>query len=51
CCYLVTLEKLKDLQVWSLIIKIGDKVRVKLSVVFPKHGWGSVTHKSIGVVK
>uniref|UniRef100_A0A671NF66 Tripartite motif-containing protein 65-like n=1 Tax=Sinocyclocheilus anshuiensis TaxID=1608454 RepID=A0A671NF66_9TELE len=32
-------------------IKIGDKVRVKPSVVSPTHKWGAVTHKSIGVVK
>ncbi|ROI33831.1 E3 ubiquitin/ISG15 ligase TRIM25 [Anabarilius grahami] len=32
-------------------IKIGDKVRVKPSVVTPTHKWGAVTHKSIGVVK
>ncbi|XP_058617736.1 Fc receptor-like protein 5 isoform X1 [Onychostoma macrolepis] len=32
-------------------IKIGDKVYVKPSVVTPRHQWGSVTHKSIGVVK
>ncbi|RXN26574.1 tripartite motif-containing 5-like isoform X1 [Labeo rohita] len=32
-------------------IKVGDKVRVKPSVVTPTHKWGAVTHKSIGVVK
>ncbi|XP_058617611.1 uncharacterized protein LOC131531081 [Onychostoma macrolepis] len=32
-------------------IKIGDKVHVKPSVVTPRYQWGSVTHKSIGVVK
>ncbi|XDV42172.1 hypothetical protein PO909_010885 [Leuciscus waleckii] len=32
-------------------IKIGDKVRVKASVVTPTHKWGAVTHKSIGAVK
>ncbi|XP_024133920.1 E3 ubiquitin-protein ligase HERC2 isoform X1 [Oryzias melastigma] len=32
-------------------IKIGDKVRVKLSVTTPKYKWGSVTHRSVGVVK
>ncbi len=32
-------------------IKIGDKVCVKPSVVTPRYKWGSVTHKSIGVVK
>ncbi|XP_016150349.1 E3 ubiquitin-protein ligase KEG isoform X2 [Sinocyclocheilus grahami] len=33
------------------VIKIGDQVRVKPSVVTPTHKWGAVTHKSIGVVK
>ncbi len=32
-------------------IKIGDKVCVKPSVITPRHQWGSVTNKSIGVVK
>ncbi|XP_059368784.1 E3 ubiquitin-protein ligase TRIM65-like isoform X7 [Carassius carassius] len=32
-------------------IKIGDKVRVKPSVVIPTHKWGAVTNKSIGVVQ
>nr|XP_057930113.1 E3 ubiquitin-protein ligase HERC2 isoform X6 [Doryrhamphus excisus] len=32
-------------------IKIGDKVRVKPSVTTPKYKWGSVTHRSVGVVK
>ncbi len=32
-------------------IKIGDKVYVKPSVVTPRYQWGSVTNKSIGVVK
>uniref|UniRef100_A0A3Q3AXX1 E3 ubiquitin-protein ligase HERC2 n=1 Tax=Kryptolebias marmoratus TaxID=37003 RepID=A0A3Q3AXX1_KRYMA len=32
-------------------IKIGDKVRVKLAVTTPKYKWGSVTHRSVGVVK
>lgn len=32
-------------------IKIGDKVRVKTSVTTPKYKWGSVTHRSVGVVK
>ncbi|XP_037324635.2 E3 ubiquitin-protein ligase HERC2 [Pungitius pungitius] len=32
-------------------IKIGDKVRVKPSVITPKYKWGSVTHRSVGVVK
>ncbi|XP_062306104.1 E3 ubiquitin-protein ligase HERC2 [Osmerus eperlanus] len=35
----------------SYHIKIGDKVRVKLSVTTPKYKWGSVTHRSVGVVK
>lgn len=33
------------------LIKIGDKVRVKPSVHTPKHDWGNVTHKSVGVVQ
>uniref|UniRef100_A0A8C3FTS2 E3 ubiquitin-protein ligase HERC2 n=1 Tax=Chrysemys picta bellii TaxID=8478 RepID=A0A8C3FTS2_CHRPI len=32
-------------------IKIGDKVHVKTSVTTPKYKWGSVTHRSVGVVK
>lgn len=32
-------------------IKIGDKVRVKPTVATPKYKWGSVTHRSVGVVK
>lgn len=32
-------------------IKIGDKVRVKPTVTTPKYKWGSVTHRSVGVVK
>ncbi|XP_041055229.1 E3 ubiquitin-protein ligase HERC2 isoform X4 [Carcharodon carcharias] len=32
-------------------IKIADKVRVKASVTTPKYKWGSVTHRSVGVVK
>nr|XP_032812660.1 E3 ubiquitin-protein ligase HERC2 isoform X4 [Petromyzon marinus] len=32
-------------------IKVGDKVRVKSSVVTPKYKWGSVNHRSVGVVK
>ncbi|KAL1023407.1 hypothetical protein UPYG_G00040470 [Umbra pygmaea] len=32
-------------------IKIGDKVRVKSPVTTPKYKWGSVTHRSVGVVK
>ncbi|XP_066533930.1 uncharacterized protein [Hoplias malabaricus] len=30
--------------------RIGDHVRVKASVIFPKYGWGSTSHKSVGVV-
>jgi hypothetical protein len=30
--------------------KVGDKVRVKLSVDKPKHGWGSVSAEEVGVV-
>ncbi|XP_017159836.1 E3 ubiquitin-protein ligase HERC2 isoform X1 [Poecilia reticulata] len=32
-------------------IKIADKVRVKPAVTTPKYKWGSVTHRSVGVVK
>ncbi|XP_028301238.1 E3 ubiquitin-protein ligase HERC2 isoform X2 [Gouania willdenowi] len=32
-------------------IKIGDKVRVKPTITTPKYKWGSVTHRSVGVVK
>ncbi|XP_043075904.1 tripartite motif-containing protein 65 isoform X2 [Puntigrus tetrazona] len=33
-------------------IKVGDRVRVKSSIITPKHNWGGyVTHKSVGVVK
>ncbi|XP_071532835.1 E3 ubiquitin-protein ligase HERC2 isoform X2 [Panulirus ornatus] len=31
-------------------IRVGDKVRVKSSVVTPKYKWGSVNHRNIGVV-
>ncbi|KAJ8028688.1 E3 ubiquitin-protein ligase HERC2 [Holothuria leucospilota] len=31
-------------------IKVGDRVRVKRSIVSPKYKWGSVTHQSIGTV-
>ncbi|KAF4099524.1 E3 ubiquitin-protein ligase TRIM36 [Onychostoma macrolepis] len=31
--------------------KIGNRVSVKSSVKDPKHGWGSVTQNSIGVIK
>ncbi|KAK6487232.1 E3 ubiquitin-protein ligase HERC2 isoform X2 [Huso huso] len=32
-------------------VKIGDKVRVKASVTTPKYKWGSITHRSVGVIK
>ncbi|XP_017581199.1 E3 ubiquitin-protein ligase KEG-like [Pygocentrus nattereri] len=31
-------------------IRVGDRVKVKASVSSPKHGWGDVTSKSVGVV-
>jgi hypothetical protein len=31
-------------------LAIGDKVRVKKSVVTPRHGWGSYTHASVVVI-
>lgn len=31
-------------------IKVGDRVRVRRTVVSPKYKWGSVTHQSIGTV-
>lgn len=31
-------------------IRVGDRVRVKSSVNTPKYKWGSVNHRSIGVV-
>ncbi len=34
-----------------LDIVVGDRVRVKPSVVTPIQKWGSVTHLSVGVVK
>ncbi|XP_056301300.1 uncharacterized protein ftr97 isoform X2 [Danio aesculapii] len=48
-----TINKVSDLSTKtpSFDIKVGDDVRVKPSVVTPTHKWGSVTHKSIGVVK
>lgn len=33
------------------LFKIGDKVRVKPSVHTPKHDWGNVTVKSVGVLQ
>ena len=34
----------------GVILKVGDRVRVKSSVVTPKYKWGSVNHNSIGIV-
>ena len=34
----------------ATIIRIGDRVRVRASVTTPKYKWGSVTHRSTGVV-
>ena len=34
----------------TTVIRIGDRVRVRPSVTTPKYKWGSVTHRSIGVV-
>ena len=31
-------------------IGVGDRVRVKSQIATPKYKWGSVTHRSIGVV-
>lgn len=31
-------------------VRVGDRVRVKSSVATPKYKWGSVTHRSVGVV-
>ncbi|XP_043204412.1 E3 ubiquitin-protein ligase HERC2-like [Amphibalanus amphitrite] len=31
-------------------IRVGDRVRVKPSVHTPKYKWGSVTHRSVGIV-
>ncbi|CAM4693406.1 unnamed protein product [Leuciscus chuanchicus] len=31
--------------------KVGNRVSIRSSVKEPKHGWGSVTHNSIGVIK
>ncbi len=37
---------------FHLTLKVGDRVRVKSSIITPKHNWGGhVTHKSVGVVK
>lgn len=32
------------------IIGVGDRVRVKPLIGTPKYKWGSVTHRSVGVV-
>ena len=32
------------------VIKVGDRVRVKASVSTPQYKWGSVNHRSIGIV-
>ena len=34
---------------WT-VVKVGDRVRVKPSVMTPQYKWGSVNHTSIGVV-
>lgn len=31
-------------------LKVGDRVRVKKSVKSPAHGWGSVSHSSVGTL-
>ncbi|XP_059354670.1 E3 ubiquitin-protein ligase TRIM65-like isoform X2 [Carassius carassius] len=48
-----TITKVSDLSAKrpTIEIVVGDRVRVKPSVVTPTHKWGSVTHFSIGVVK
>ncbi|TRY57036.1 hypothetical protein DNTS_023940 [Danionella cerebrum] len=40
-----------EISILDSTFKVGDKVRVKLSVDTPKHKWGAVSHKSIGVVQ
>ena len=30
--------------------KPGDKVRVKASIPYPRYGWGSASHSSVGTV-
>ena len=32
------------------IFQVGDRVRVKPHVTTPKYKWGSVTHRSVGLV-
>ena len=34
----------------SQSLKVGDRVRVKPHVTTPKYKWGSVTHRSVGIV-
>jgi E3 ubiquitin-protein ligase HERC2 len=34
----------------SANIGVGDRVRVKAQIATPKYKWGSVTHRSVGVV-
>ena len=31
-------------------VRVGDRVRVKPTVHTPKYKWGSVTHRSVGMV-
>ena len=31
-------------------IKVGDMVRVKETVIFPKYKWGAINHSNTGVV-
>ncbi len=31
-------------------MKVGDRVRVRASVTTPKYKWGSVNHRSVGLV-
>ncbi|GAB6021505.1 E3 ubiquitin-protein ligase herc2 [Chamberlinius hualienensis] len=31
-------------------IKVGDRVRVKATVTTPKYKWGSISHRSVGIV-
>lgn len=32
------------------MFKVGDKVRVKKSVMTPTRGWGKINHKSVGTI-
>ncbi|KAF5889796.1 E3 ubiquitin/ISG15 ligase TRIM25-like, partial [Clarias magur] len=47
----VTADHVSGVSAQQTKIKVGDRVRVKLSVNSPKRSWGKVTHKSVGVVK